>query len=215
MNTWKRILIAEDDAVSCKVLEATLTKWGYEVVVTRDGEQAWKVLQNDDAPPIAILDWMMPGTDGVEVCRRVRMLPRTPAPYVILLTAKGTKEDIVTGLEAGADDYLIKPFDRAELRARLNVGVRVLGLQHDLAQRIAELQEAIAKVKLLQGMLPICCYCKKIRDDQNYWQGVENYIAEHAEVQFSHGVCPDCYDRVLKPQLEELKKQRADPVIVS
>jgi len=206
-----KILIAEDDAISCRVLETTLRKWNYDVVVTRDGAAAWEVFQQPDAPALAVLDWMMPELDGVEVCRRVRTLPRTPTPYIILLTAKGRKEDVVEGLNAGADDYLTKPFDRAELQARLNVGERILKLQSELATRVTELQEALARVKQLQGMLPICCYCKKIRDDQNYWTQVESYISAHSGAQFSHGVCPDCYDSVLKPQLDDLKRRREQP----
>lgn len=205
----KPILIAEDDPVSCKVLEATLARWGYTVLVTRDGEQAWAAMQAADAPSLAVLDWMMPGLDGVEVCRRVRELKRSPSPYVMLLTAKHRKEDIVTALEAGADDYLTKPFDRAELRARLQVGERILQLQSELAARVRELQDALANIKVLQGLLPICCYCKKIRSDENYWEQVESYIGSHADVQFSHGVCPDCYEKIIRPQIEELRRQQS------
>lgn len=205
-----RVLIAEDDAVSRRVLETMLVKWGFEVVVAHDGKQAWEALQQLDAPQLAVLDWMMPEMDGIEVCRYVRGLERSRRMYIILLTAKGRKEDIVAGLQAGADDYLTKPFDKEELRARLNAGVRILQLQAELADRVRDLETALASVKLLQGMLPICCYCKKIRDDGNYWQQVEQYVAEHSQAQFSHGICPDCFDRVVKPQLADLDRQR-DP----
>jgi len=199
-----RILIADDDPVCRRVLEATLMKWGYEVRVTCDGLAAWRVLQQEDAPKLAILDWMMPEMDGLEVCRRVRETPRCRPPYLLLLTARGCKEDIVTGLEGGADDYITKPFDREELRARLHVGRRILELQRSLADRVRELEDALTSVKQLQGLLPICCYCKKIRDDHNYWQRVEAYIASHANVQFSHGICPDCFESVVKPELEKI-----------
>lgn len=140
-----RILIAEDDAVSRRVLEATFVKWQHDVVVAQDGDEALSILQSADAPPLAILDWMMPGLDGVEVCRRMRQLS-TPTPsYLILLTAKTDKEDVVAGLEAGADDYLTKPFARAELRARIEVGARVIGLQKRLADRVEELNLALAE----------------------------------------------------------------------
>jgi DNA-binding response OmpR family regulator len=200
-----RILIAEDDSISRRVLEAMLVKWGHEVVVTCDGDQAWQALERDDAPPMAILDWMMPGVDGHEVCRRIRAFSITTPVYVIMLTAKSQKEDIVAGLDAGADDYITKPFDRDELRARVQVGVRVVELQRSLAARVRELEEAISQIKQLQKLLPICSYCKKIRDDQNYWQQVDSYIMEHSDVRFSHGVCPDCYAKHLAPELEKLK----------
>jgi DNA-binding response OmpR family regulator len=201
-----KILIAEDDVVSRRLLQATLLKWHYEVVVTCDGTTAWDILQRPDAPPLAILDWMMPGMDGTEVCRRARHASLSTPPYLILLTAKGRREDIVTGLRSGADDYVMKPFDREELRARVQVGIRILELQHSLADRVKALEEALARVKLLQGLLPICSYCKKIRDDQNYWQQVENYISQHSEAQFSHSICPDCYERRVKPELDQLRR---------
>ena len=200
-----RILIAEDDAVSRRVLEATLVKWGYEVVVTADGQQALDTLKQADAPSLAVLDWMMPGLDGSEVCRRTREAVGDRLLYILLLTAKGSKEDIVEGLTAGADDYVVKPFDRAELKARLNVGERILRLQAELAKRVQELELALSKVNLLQGLLPICCYCKKIRDDQNYWRQVEGYIADHSEAQFTHAICPACRETIVEPELERLR----------
>jgi len=208
-----RILIAEDDAVSRHLLEATLAKWGYEVVSTTDGIQAFDALSQPDAPSLAVLDWMMPGMDGAEVCRRTRSLGTDRLLYIILLTAKGRKEDIVQGLTAGADDYIIKPFDRSELKARINVGERILRLQAELAARVKELEFALANVKLLQGLLPICCYCKKIRNDQNYWQQVDTYIADHSEAQFTHGICPECREKIVRPELERLKE--SEPAVRS
>lgn len=200
-----RILIAEDDAVSLHLLQTTLAKWGYEPVVATDGLQALEVLSQPDAPSLAILDWMMPGMDGAEVCRRARGQGTDRLFYIILLTAKGRKEDIVQGLTAGADDYIIKPFDRAELKARISTGERILRLQAELAARVKELELALANVKLLQGLLPICCYCKKIRDDQNYWQQVDTYIADHSEAQFTHGICPECREKIVSAELRRLK----------
>jgi sigma-B regulation protein RsbU (phosphoserine phosphatase) len=203
-----RILIAEDDLVSRKMLEATLTRWGYEVLVTCDGQAALQALTGPDAPRVAILDWMMPSLDGVDVCRRVREGGVAQPPYVILLTAKGNKEDIVSGLEAGADDYIIKPFDREELRARLQAGLRIITLQNQLAARVRELEEAIARIRTLQGLLPICSYCKRVRNDGDYWQQVESYISDHSDARFSHGICPDCYESVVRPQLQTLTGER-------
>lgn len=202
-----KILIAEDDMVSRRVLEATLQKWGHEVVVTCDGVEAWAALQLEGAPSLAILDWMMPGMDGVELCRQARQRGGSLASlYIILLTAKGSKEDIVSGLDAGADDYLTKPFNRDELRARVRVGTRVLELQSALTNRLQELEDALSQVNQLQGILPICSYCKSVRDDKNYWQQVESYISDHSEAQFSHSICPDCYETTVKPQLEKRKQ---------
>ena len=117
--------------------------------------------------------------------------------YIIMLTAKTDKEDLVDGLDAGADDYITKPFDRQELRARIGVGVRIAELQKNLAYRVVELEAALSRVRQLQGLLPICSYCKRVRDDQNYWQQVDSYVSKHTEVEFSHSICPACYDRLV------------------
>jgi two-component system cell cycle response regulator len=127
-----RVLIADDDDVMRHILEATLTKWGYEVVVARNGLEAWRLLQGNDAPRLAILDWIMPGMDGVEVCREIRKWEDRPYIYLLLLTAKHGKEDVITGMEAGADDYISKPFDPQELKVRLRAGRRILDLQAEL-----------------------------------------------------------------------------------
>ena len=139
----------------------------------------------------------MPEIDGLELCRRLRSRESTTHTYVILLTGRDSSPDRVTGLEAGADDYLVKPFDIHELRARVNIGVRTVSLQQQLSSKIAALEETIANVKQLKGLLPICSYCKKIRSDQDYWQQLEGYISDHSDAQFSHGVCPGCYEKVL------------------
>lgn len=192
-----KILIAEDDRVSRHILTNSLTKWGYELVITGDGSQAWEELQKNEAPAMAIIDWMMPGMDGIELTRRMRGLTRAVPTYIMLLTARADKESIVAGLEAGANDYLTKPVDLNELRARVHVGRQMIDVQTQLADRVAQLEEAISDVQRLTGLLPICCYCKKVRDNQDYWQEVEDYLAEHGEMQFSHGVCPSCQTGML------------------
>ncbi len=200
-----RILIAEDEATNRLLLERTLQQWGHEVMVTEDGQQACDILKEDDPPKLAILDWMMPEMDGVEVCRWARRIPGLRQLYVIMLTTLDSEDDIVKGLEAGAGDYVTKPFRRRELQARIEVGSRIIELQSELAHRIEELEASLAREKTLQGLLPICSYCKKVRNDDNYWQQVEGYIEAHADVSFSHGICPDCYTNIVEPQLEELK----------
>lgn len=137
-----RILIAEDDPVTRKLLAAHLVKWGHEVEVSADGAQAWQLLNADDPPKLAVLDWMMPEMDGVTLCREIRKLEKQPYTYVILLTSKNLKEDVVAGLEAGADDYIVKPFDIHELKVRIRAGTRIVKLQEDLitALRASEFQ---------------------------------------------------------------------------
>lgn len=196
-----RILIADDNNFYRRALQLTLEEWGYEVVTAADGEAAWAVLSGDQAPKLAILDWMMPGLDGPEVCRLARELRRPEPTYLILLTARAQKEDVVYGLDHGADDYLTKPFDRRELESRIRVGQRVIEMQRGLAERVRELEIALGQVKELKGLLPICSYCKKVRDDQNYWKQVESYISEHTDARFSHGICPTCWDHVVTPEL--------------
>jgi diguanylate cyclase (GGDEF)-like protein len=148
-----RILIAEDDPVSSRILATTLTKWGHEVVTTADGLDAWAALQKADAPQLAILDWMMPGMEGPEICRRVRERTDTEHIYLILLTALQNIEQMVEGLEAGADDYVAKPFNRHELQARLKAGERIVGLQGSLAHRVQELEAAIGERQQAENAL--------------------------------------------------------------
>ena len=207
-NSYMKVLIAEDEPDSLQLLQIMAGKWGYDAVPARDGVEAWEALQREDAPQLAILDIMMPRMDGLEVCHRAKEMALTVPVYIIMLTAKTLPKEIVSGLEAGADDYLTKPFDPNELRARIKVGERILGLQSSLADRVEELEEALSRVKQLQGLLPICSYCKKIRDDRNYWEQVESYIAKHSEAQFSHGICPDCYAEFIAPDIEKLVRQK-------
>ena len=136
---------------------------------------------------------MMPGLDGIELCRRIRATPLRSPLYVILLTTRSSRQDLVAGLEAGADDYLTKPFERDELRARIHVGKRTLGL--------------IANIKQLTGLLPICTYCKRIRSDTDYWEQVDSYIVEHTDARFSHGICPPCMVKLM----EELDPPAVSP----
>ena len=201
------VLVADDDPITRAVVAAILRKGGYQVQLAADGEQAWDALQHLDRPPLAVMDWMMPGLDGPEICRRLRTIDTATPTYVILLTSRDKSADIVAGLRAGADDYVTKPPNEDELLARVHVGVRVVQLQQALADRVHRLEEALSNVKQLQGLLPICSYCKRIRDDKNYWQQVESYIGAHTDAQFSHSYCPDCFNRHVKPQLDELDRQ--------
>ena len=179
-----RILIADDDRMSTLMLTRTLEGWGFEVCVAHDGAAAWDRITAATPPALAVIDWEMPGLNGIELCQRIRSTPMPSPIYVILLTARNSRQDLVAGLEAGADDYLTKPFDPDELRARIHVGQRTLGL--------------IANIKRLTGLLPICSYCKRIRSDDDYWEQVESYITDHTDALFSHGICPSCLVKAME-----------------
>lgn len=184
-----KILMVEDDPIANAVLQAALKSLGHEVTEVTDGQAAWDRLAGDPHR-VVISDWMLPGVDGLELCRRVRA-KQTDYTYFILLSSLTTSGDNLSqAIAAGVDDFLSKPVKTAELQARLHVAERILNYA--------------TQVRQLQEILPICGYCRKIRDDKNYWSQVEEYLGKEAGVNFSHGVCPDCYNRVLVPQLKEL-----------
>ena len=190
-----RVLIADDDAVMRHALKVRLQRWAFDVAESADGAKAWEALQTSPPPSIVILDWEMPGMDGPTLCRELRATPALATTYVILLTGKESREDVIAGLESGADDYIKKPVDWDEFRARLHIGERTVRLQETLAARVLDLQGALASVRTLSGLLPICAYCKRIRDDKDYWQQIETYVGDHSGAQFSHSICPECLIR--------------------
>ena len=198
-----RILIADDDLTSRATLTALLERNGDEVVVACNGVETWEAMQQPDAPRLVILDWVMPGIDGVEVCRRVRALETDQPPHIIILTARGDRAHIIEGLDAGADDYLSKPCDPGELRARIDVGRRMVELRARLAGHVRELQQALSEVQTLRGIIPICANCKSVRDDAGYWTRVEMYVSEHSEARFTHGICPECMKKLYGSQGRE------------
>jgi sigma-B regulation protein RsbU (phosphoserine phosphatase) len=173
--------MAEDDPISARMLQATLSKFGYEPVLARDGAEAWDKF---DREPFRVIvsDWMMPGLDGLGFCERVRARPQTPYTYFILLTANRTSaENYEIASAAGVDDFLVKPLDREAIRIRLRVAERIL--------------KYTAEIRQLREMIPICVYCRKVRDEQECWDLVETYIQKHTGSRFSHGACPDCYEK--------------------
>ena len=210
-----KILIAEDEMTSRKILEKTLSKVGYQVIAVEDGLKALSLFQKD-IPDMLITDWMMPDLDGLELCRKVREMNLPSYVYIILWTALTQKENIIMGLDAGADDYIIKPFDKTELLARVRAGERVIQLERSLRQKNRELSDALAHVKQLKGLLPICMFCKKIRNDENYWLQIEDYVAKHSEADFSHGICPECmekqYPEYMKKKKAQMKKANLNEV---
>ena len=175
------------------VLEASLKKRGHEVVAVENGLLAWKAFQKEYFP-VMISDWMMPEMDGLALFRNIRKLPRDNYTYLVLLTALEGKTNYLEAMEAGADDFITKPFDADQLTARIQVADRILGLHRHVTQ--------------LEGLLPICCGCKKIRDENDHWQRVENYIEVHSEARFTHGYCPECYEKWMKSNFtpEEMAK---------
>ena len=190
----RRILLAEDEARYRRILSHYLTAWGFSVSVAQDGLEAVDALTGPDSPALALVDWVMPGLEGPDVCRRVRQLDDRPYTYIILLTAKADKGEVAAGFEAGADDYVTKPCDMTELRARLKVGERMVNLERTLAQQVNTLQSALDHVRELKELLPICAWCKRVRDDKDYWHSIEEYLHVHTGTDFTHGICPHCVE---------------------
>lgn len=178
-----KILIADDDPVILRTLEAKLTAWGHEVVSASDGAQSMRILEGPDAPALAILDWSMPHPDGLSVCRAIREVPALRPTYVIMLTVRDSKSDTVVGLEAGADDYIVKPCNFSELRARVGVGARVVALQQELARRLREMEDVRAG-----SACRVCPSCRRLRDEQGRWHDVEAFLRLHGTA----APCPDC-----------------------
>ena len=205
-----RILIAEDEKVTRMRLEKTLSEWGFEVEAVADGQAAWDRLCGEDPPRLCIIDWLMPAMEGPDLCRRVREKFPEECFYLIILSAQQGVDNLIEGLSAGADDYVSKPFIGRELRSRIDVGVRVLGLEQMLAKKVHQLETALEDVKQLRGLLPICSYCNKIRNDEDYWEQVDSYITRHSAVEFSHSICPSCYEKHVQPMLERKSGGKSD-----
>jgi DNA-binding response OmpR family regulator len=186
------VLVVEDDATARLFLASALQKLGHTVTVAVDGREAWAVFQH--APfPVVVSDWVMPEMDGPELCRRIRVGDRTRYTYLILLTSLDDRSHYRQGMEAGADDFLTKPPDLETLQIRLRVAERILGLQEE--------------VRRLEGLLSICAYCKRIRDERQNWVRVEEYIEGRSDATFTHGICPECRDTIVKPQIDRLRKK--------
>ena len=189
-----KILAVEDDAVARAVLRKALQRLGHDVIEAKDGQEAWASMQ---AEPVRVIvsDWMMPNLNGLELCQRLRARPGAEYVYFILITANSADStNRIAAADAGVDDFLSKPLNIEELWMRLRVAERIL--------RYA------TQVQQLEELLPICSYCKKIRDDQNYWQQMEGYINERTGSEFSHSVCPDCMTSVVAPEMERMKAER-------
>jgi len=189
------VLVADDHEINRRLLDAILSTGGYKVQRASDGAEALAVLKNAKEPLVALLDWEMPEIAGIDVCREARKEANADLLFLIIVTVRDHPHDIVSGLEAGANDYITKPFENAELLARVKIGKQAVEMRQVLARRVAELEGAMAQIKQLKGLLPICSYCKKIRNDADYWQEVESYIAAHTDTKFNHGICPACLEK--------------------
>jgi DNA-binding response OmpR family regulator len=192
------VLIVDDEPDIIKILRKYLENHGLGVLTAQNGREALEILHKSDVR-LVITDRIMPEMDGIALCRSIRASDISGYVYIIILTISGSKEDIVNGINAGADDYVTKPFNLEELKVRVDSGLRVLDLEQSLHEKIkeeeilvGELKAALDQVQKLSGMLPICATCKKIRDDKGYWNKIETYICEHSEAKFTHGMCPDC-----------------------
>jgi len=187
-----KILAVEDDPIARAVLRQALRKLDHEPIEASDGEEAWKLMKEDPVR-LVVSDWVMPNMDGLELCKRIRRRRQADYVYFILLTGNDASvANQRAAADAGVDDFLTKPLDFHELWMRLRVAERILKFS--------------TQVRQLEEMLPICSYCKKIRDDKNYWQQIEGYLNERTGSEFSHSVCPDCYQRIVIPELEKLKQ---------
>lgn len=202
-----RILVAEDDPGTRHLLQTKLTSYGHDVVLADDGAAAWEAFQHQPFDAV-VSDWMMPELDGPTLCRNIRAEPDRPFCYILMLTSRSTTEDLVEGIAAGADDFMTKPFDNDELRARLHAAGRVIDLERSLARKVEDLSQALREVKTLRGLLPICMYCHSIRDDRDIWARIEEYVCSHSEAEFTHSICPGCYEDRVKPMLAELKDEK-------
>ena len=188
-----KILIAEDEFTTRMMVQVCLENWGYRVESVTNGNEAWAILQKPDAPHIAILDWEMPGLDGVEVCRRTKEMEVASPPYIILLTARDSKTDIVRGFDAGADDYMTKPFNDNELRARVRVAERLVRTQSSLSESVAELKEALNQLEMLEGGIEVCHECQKILSPYDgEWHNFRDVSENGADPRFIVNTCPGC-----------------------
>ena len=188
-----KILIAEDEFTTRMMVQVCLENWGYRVESVTNGNDAWAALQKPDAPHIAILDWEMPELDGVDVCRRVKEMDAINPPYILLLTSRDSKTDIVKGFDAGADDYMTKPFNDNELRARVRVAERLVRTQSSLSESVAELKEALNQVEMLENGVEACRQCQKILSPYDgEWHGLGDILDHGADPRFIANTCPGC-----------------------
>jgi CheY-like chemotaxis protein len=191
-----KVLLVEDDATQRLALTCLVERLGHEAAVCESMNQALAHLEADAEVSIVVSDWNMAGGDGLELCRRIRRLERDRYLYFILLSVNlPTSNNQLLAYDAGVDDFLSKPVDADGLRMRLHVAQRIIGYA--------------GQVRQLESFLPICSYCKRVRDDANYWRQIEDYVRSRTGTNFSHGICPACAEKVMKTEIAELKRAHA------
>ena len=203
-----RILVAEDNVLERLLLKGSLTKWGYDVVEAVDGDQAWELLQSEDAPRLVLLDWMMPGMDGTEICQKIRQEEKPDPMYIILLTSKEQKQDVIFGLKSGVDDYIRKPYEQGELRARVKAGELFIRLQSELAELAEERRKSAVQIEMLQELLPVCSNCHEQCDNPEVWHRIKRYVEDHPEAAAKLSLCLKCTEKCSSERRQEMASEK-------
>lgn len=214
MKNTIRILVTDDDPEVLLLTSSVLTRAGYEVLEARTGKECLEMMHTHH-PDLVLLDVMLPDTKGSTICRQIKADPELEGTFVILVSGvQVSSEYQAKGLNIGADGYIVKPISNKELVARVQAMERIKKAEDALREKekqqeklIAKLQEALAEIKTLKGFIPICASCKKIRDDEGYWNQLEAYISKHTDAVFSHGICPECAEK-FRIEIKNLEKQK-------
>lgn len=206
-----RLLVVDDDSFFRELLKRSLAV-SYDVVTANDGEEAWEILRQPDCPSLAIVDWVMPRMNGPQLCRLIRGSPNHSSMYLIILTAKNTPADVVSGLRAGADDYVTKPFNIEELKARVRVGVRLIEMQAILAKQAVTLGNSLSRERQLLDLLPLCPSCRQVRIDSHYWPRLEEFLKASAPTSPPGGRCCRCTEHAAAPEFQLMDGMSEDKV---
>lgn len=207
MDGPARILVVDDTAFNLKIIFDLLDKEHYEVLVAQSGKKALEILEATE-PDLVLLDIMMPELDGFDVLKKIKAHPSWNEIPVIFVTAKSSHDSLVEGFQLGAVDYVTKPFQANELLARIQTHVALRKAHRDLEKQHAKLESALAEIKTLQSLLPICFSCKKVKDDKGYWMKLEEYLSATMQVKISHGLCDDCLKTLYPNEANRILKRR-------
>jgi sigma-B regulation protein RsbU (phosphoserine phosphatase) len=188
-----KILVADNDVFSRTLCGAMLNRLGHDPVLVADGQEAIEAYRRTHFP-LVISDWVMPRVDGLELCNLIRAERRQNYTYIMLLTIPEGTQNLLEGLHAGADDFITKPFNETVLKARITVSQRIVNIQN--------VNRAFAR------LIPICSYCKKVRNDSDYWQRLDEFLLDQPDLPLSHGICPECYQNTVRPELDRIRVER-------